>query len=71
MAKWFRKRTVGYGISPQGAGGWLVTVLYVVALIGLIATYPPATATTPFVIGIVVASVVYAIIIAATLDRDG
>jgi hypothetical protein len=71
MAKWFRKRTVGYGISPKGPGGWLVTLLYIVALVGIAASYPPATALTAFLIGIVVASVVYGIVIFATLDRDG
>lgn len=71
MAKWFRKRTVGYGVSPQGAGGWLVTLLYIAALVGVAVTCPPGTATTAFVVGIVVASVVYGIIIFATLDRDG
>ncbi|MGQ3027036.1 MAG: hypothetical protein ACT7A5_03465 [Ferrovibrionaceae bacterium] len=71
MAKWFRKRTVGYGVSPQGAGGWLVTLVYVLALVGIAAVYSPATAAAPFLIGIVAASVVYGIVIFATLDRDG
>ncbi len=71
MAKWFRKRTVGYGVSPQGAGGWLATLVFIAALVGIALRYPPGTATTAFVVGIVVAAVVYGIVVVATLDRDG
>lgn len=71
MAKFFRKRTVGYGVSPQGAGGWLVTLVFIAALVGIALRYPPGTATSSFVIGVVVAVVVYGVIVFATLDRDG
>ncbi len=71
MAKWFRKRRLGYGVSPQGAGGWAVTLVYVAALVGIAVKWPPGTASPTFITGLVVASVVYGAIIYATFDRDG
>ena len=31
----FRRKRIGYGFSPNGAGGWLIVLVIVAAVIGL------------------------------------
>lgn len=31
----FRKKRIGYGLSPNGAGGWLILLLIVMAIIAV------------------------------------
>ncbi len=70
MAGWFRKKRVGWGVTPAGWQGWVLTAVLIAAVIGIARRWPPQESTAMFIIGVIVAIGVYAGIAYATLEHD-
>lgn len=59
---WFARKKFGWGWGPASWQGWLVTGLYVIALMALGRLFPPKIHHTEFMIGLIVATVLLLVV---------
>lgn len=67
---WFGPKRIGFGIRPQTWQGWAVLLLFAIVLVVLGIELLPGGNVVGFVIGVIVAIIVFSGIVAVTRKRE-